>query len=110
LGEGSTAEDAISSSEFFAAEDANNNAADLFHDAISNFIKPDSPACDGSTDSPFRDATKSSSLYRVLRISKFSGNFSDWENFCHSSFLLIPMKTLKFYYLKSSITGCNLDQ
>jgi hypothetical protein len=32
--------------EFFAAENVYNDAADHLHDAISNFVKLDNPACE----------------------------------------------------------------
>ncbi|KAH0945983.1 hypothetical protein HN011_007501, partial [Eciton burchellii] len=48
--------------EFLAVEDAYNEAADYFQEAISSCVKTESPACDPSTNSTFRDETKSSSL------------------------------------------------
>jgi hypothetical protein len=72
----------------------------------SNFVIPDSPACDGSTDSTFRDATKSSSVHAA----KFFGKFSEWKNFRHTFESLVDSNdamsnTLKFHYLKSNVTG-----
>jgi len=75
---------------------------------MSNFVKAESPACDGNTDSTFRDATKLPSL-KLLRIalSKFSDKFSEWKNFRHTFESFIDSNdamsnTLKFHYLKSS--------
>jgi hypothetical protein len=71
--------------EFSAAQDAYNDASNQFHDAISNFQKAEKSACDHGTDSTFCDKTKSSSL-KLLRIAlpRFSGTFSEWENFRHT--------------------------
>lgn len=97
--------------EFFAAEDAYNAAADILHDAISNFVKTDVPACDGSTDSSFRDANSQSSLQLPrIALPKFSGQFTDWENFRSTFESLIATNdalsnTQKFHYLKSSVQG-----
>jgi len=68
---------------FFIVEDAYNDApsspcraADHLQEAISNFVKVESSACDSGTVSTFRDKMKSSSL-KLPRIAlpKFSGKF-----------------------------------
>jgi len=92
--------------EFFAAEDIYNDTTDILHDMISNFIKPNSPACDDTTDSSFRDATKSFLLHLAhIVLPKFSSNFSNWENFRHTFESLVDSNDvlsniLKFHYLK----------
>ncbi|KAH0946120.1 hypothetical protein HN011_005673, partial [Eciton burchellii] len=100
-------------SKFLVAEDAYNKAAD-HQEVISNFVKVESSTCDGGTDSTFRDETKSSSL-KLPRIAFpiFSGKFSKWENFRHTSESLVDSNDaisniLKFHYLKSSITDFNV--
>jgi glycerol-3-phosphate O-acyltransferase len=63
--------------EFFAIEDAYNEAADHLQKAISNFVKAERSACNDSTDSIFREETKSSSLKlpRMRHFLNFPVNF-----------------------------------
>jgi hypothetical protein len=72
--------------EFFAVEDAYNEATDL-QEGINNFVETESFACVGGTDSTFRDETKSSSLKlprSFFALPKFFDKFSEWKNFHHT--------------------------
>ncbi|KAH0949462.1 hypothetical protein HN011_001196, partial [Eciton burchellii] len=58
---------------FYFFQDAYNEASDHLQEAISNFVKPESSACDSGIDSTFRDKTKLP-LLKLPRIAlpKFS--------------------------------------
>jgi hypothetical protein len=93
--------------EFFAVENVYNDAANHFH-AISNFVKPNNSTCN-NTDSLFRDEI-ALVTHTAYCASEFSGKFFDWENFRYTFESLVDSSdamsnTLKFHYLKSSITG-----
>jgi len=86
--------------EFFTAEDAYNNAVHLL-DTINNFVKPGSPAYDGSIDSSFHNATKSPSLHLPrIALPKFSGNSIDWKHFRHTFESLVDSNDAKFRYFE----------
>jgi hypothetical protein len=95
--------------EFYAAENAYNEAADYLQ--ISKFAEADSSESDGGINSIIHDETKSFSLKLPrIAIPTFPGKFSEWKNFRHTFESLVDSNDamsniLKFHYLKSSVTG-----
>lgn len=92
--------------DFYAAEEAYHEAVDYLNDAISKFVK----RTERSSDSSFRDASAGSRL-QLPRISlpKFSGKFTEWENFRGIFESLVASNdslsnTQKLHYLKASVT------
>lgn len=97
--------------EFFAAEDEYHDAADYLADIIGNFTTPEQSGATSVSDVSMRDSSSAVSL-QLPRISlpKFSGNFSEWENFRGLFESLVASKeslsnTQKLHYLKASVTG-----
>ncbi|XP_029160333.1 uncharacterized protein LOC114932333 [Nylanderia fulva] len=95
--------------EFLVAEEAYYETADVLRDAISRLTVVTPPPLDRSTDSSFRDSNNNFQLPRIS-LPKFSGKFSDWENFKNTFESLVAnnyalTNTQKFHYLKTSVIG-----
>lgn len=97
--------------EILDAEDAFLEAADYLNDMIGKFAKVETGSSDTGNESSFRDSLSGTSLQLPrISLSKFSGNFSEWENFRGIFESLVAANeslsnTQKLHYLKASLTG-----
>ncbi|XP_070169361.1 uncharacterized protein [Polyergus mexicanus] len=97
--------------EFFTAEDVYHEAADYLADVIGKFSRCDPTAASSVSDISSRELSGAVSLQLPrIPLPKFSGNFTEWENFRGIFESLVASKeslsnTQKLHYLKASVTG-----
>lgn len=101
----------FASEEFYAAEDVYHEAADHLANVIGGLSSDSSGVAVSASDTSIRDSFGNVPL-QLPRISlpKFSGNFTEWENFRGLFESLVATKeslsnTAKLHYLKTSVTG-----
>lgn len=97
--------------EILDVEDAFLEAADYLNDAIGKFTKVETAPSDKGNESSFRDSLSATALQLPrITLPKFSGNFSEWENFRGIFESLVATNdslsnTQKLHYLKASLSG-----